>query len=274
MVRTTESMNVALGLLGVRPEDRDLRDRLQFTKSGRLRRLLGNNYKCSKGEGRDVLTAVMHLSPSTEAGWNTCPFSTSCASVCIMKTGQLVTNSSLRARISKTLFYKLFREDFLAQLRMELRQHEHLARVKGMLPAVRLNGTSDIVWEKTGVFDEFPGIQAYDYTKVPLERRTPGSNYHLTYSLSEARGSMDRALEYLGAGHNAAVVVQSKDGTTRKESKAASAALVDSGSFMGFPVVSGDEDDIRFWDPKGHWVVLYAKGPAVRDTTGFVQRIG
>jgi len=42
-------------------------------------------------------------------------------------------------------------------------------------------------------------------------------------------------------------------------------------NFMGRNVVSGDADDLRFLDPKGVMVSLYAKGRAKKDTSGFVQ---
>ena len=38
----------------------------------------------------------------------------------------------------------------------------------------------------------------------------------------------------------------------------------------GFPVINGDENDLRFLDPKGVVVGLKAKGKAKTDTTGFV----
>jgi hypothetical protein len=40
--------------------------------------------------------------------------------------------------------------------------------------------------------------------------------------------------------------------------------------YLGLPVVDGDKDDLRFLDPKGVVVALYAKGKAKRDTSGFV----
>ena len=268
-----ERVREGIRSIGLDPDDANLRDRLRYTKTGRLRQLFGKNFKCMKGEGQGVLTAVMHLSPAIESGFNTCPFATSCADVCIKTTGQLVTGMARTARVSKTLFYHLFREDFMEQLRMELHQHMYLAKIKGMKPAVRLNGTSDILWERSGVIDEFQDIYWYDYTKVPLEKRSPPSNYNLTFSLSEDPESMGRAVRYLEAGHNAAVVVQTAAGMTRTTAKEASRQIVEAGVWNGFPVVSGDEDDIRFWDPPGHWVILHAKGPATKDTTGFVQRV-
>ena len=271
-MRIPKRVRTVLSSIQVDPDADDLQQQLQFTKSGGLRRLLGTNFKCKKGEGREVLTAVMHLAPSWESGFNTCAFATNCASVCIKYTGQLVTNASLRARISKTLLLRLFPDAFIAQLRMELHQHIYLAGVKGMSPAVRLNGTSDVLWERHGFMEDFPQVQFYDYTKVPLERRKPPANYHLTYSLSESPESLGWALAYLEAGHNAAAVFQSLDGKTRTTAKAAVEGLIGK-EWMGYPVVSGDEDDIRFWDPPGHWIALYAKGPATKDTSGFVQRL-
>jgi hypothetical protein len=39
---------------------------------------------------------------------------------------------------------------------------------------------------------------------------------------------------------------------------------------MGMDVVDGDDSDLRFIEPQGVVSALYAKGKAVRDTSGFV----
>jgi len=41
-------------------------------------------------------------------------------------------------------------------------------------------------------------------------------------------------------------------------------------SYLGFPVVNGDDTDLRFLDPKGVIVGLVEKGLAKKDQTGFV----
>jgi hypothetical protein len=41
-------------------------------------------------------------------------------------------------------------------------------------------------------------------------------------------------------------------------------------TFLGREVINGDKTDIRPYDKQGVIVALYAKGDAVRDTTGFV----
>jgi len=40
---------------------------------------------------------------------------------------------------------------------------------------------------------------------------------------------------------------------------------------LGRTVFNGDESDLRFLDPKGVVVRLYAKGKAKKDETGFVK---
>jgi hypothetical protein len=40
--------------------------------------------------------------------------------------------------------------------------------------------------------------------------------------------------------------------------------------FMNKRVIGGDDSDIRFTEPQNVIVGLYAKGSAVKDTTGFV----
>jgi hypothetical protein len=42
-------------------------------------------------------------------------------------------------------------------------------------------------------------------------------------------------------------------------------------TYMGLPVFNGDESDLRFLDPKGVVVGLYAKGKAKKDESGFVK---
>jgi hypothetical protein len=41
-------------------------------------------------------------------------------------------------------------------------------------------------------------------------------------------------------------------------------------TYKGIPVIGGDNSDVRHVEPLGHIVALYAKGKAVKDTTGFV----
>ena len=121
-----------------------------------------------------------------------------------------------------------------------------------------LNTTSDISWENYNLFEKFPMLQFYDYTKIQkralkFARGEYPPNYHLTYSLNE--DNYDKAVEVLNEGGNIAVVF-------RKD-------LPD--TFMGKKVVNGDLHDLRYLDPKNVVVGLKAKGKAKTDYSGFVM---
>ena len=263
-----------LRALGFDPDAPNLLDLIKHTASGAVRGLLSSHtYKMTLGEGFGVLTKVMHLAPATESGINTCAFAGNCAGLCCKTTGQMVPRRAFRARVLRTLWWYLDPAGFLSKLDAEIRAHEHRSARKGMHAALRPNGTSDILWERHGVPQWHPTVTMYDYTKVPLDRRRElPDNYTLTFSVSETPGSMQRAIEYLRAGRNAAVVIQSQTGTKRREAEAEVQRILERGELLGFPVVNGDLHDIRFRDPAGSFVLLAAKGPAARDTSGFTYR--
>ena len=118
---------------------------------------------------------------------------------------------------------------------------------------------SDIPWEKT--FPElwalFPDVIFYDYTKNPF--RVSTAAYRLTFSRNEINEELMREAVQ---GANLAVVFDTKKG---KKLPA---------SWHGLPVIDGDTHDNRFADPLGVVVGLRAKGPAKRDTSGFVVQTG
>ena len=100
-------------------------------------------------------------------------------------------------------------------------------------------------------------VQWYDYTKIANRRNVP-DNYHLTWSYSGANPKYSDMMDTaVSNGMNVAVVFRTK-GTIPA-------------SFKGLPTVDGDKNDLRFLDPKGVAVALYAKGKAKHDTSGFVQ---
>ena len=261
----------------------DLFKAVAFTKSGRPRNILGTSVKVEKGEAQGVLTAVAYLSPGREAGVNMCPMAAGCEPGCLgTTTGRLRMDLATRARISKTLWFMLYRDRFLRRLHWEITGHAMTAEALGMIPAIRLNGSSDIAWERHGVPQAHPDVQFYDYTKLPAKSRADApDNYRLTFSLSERADSQGHALQWLDAGGNVAVVVAGKSAKV-KDAKAAAASIIergdltvwDGGQFHTYPAIDGDLTDIRFDDPPGAWVVLYAKGGALHDTSGFVVRIG
>jgi hypothetical protein len=196
----------------------------------------------------------------------------------------LRTNHVQAARLARSRLLATDRASFLAQLVREIEQHVRRVERKGFIPAVRLNGTSDMPWERwkvtrdgieyPHVFAAFPDVQFYDYTKWPIRlRKVEGiTNYHLTYSLAEDNDV--KAREALEAGVNVAVVFDSK--AARWNSPAGPLPERYTIDGLDVPVIDGDTTDLRFLDPsgedgKGCIVGLRAKGRAQKDRTGFVR---
>jgi hypothetical protein len=226
------------------------------------------NAKLSKNAGTNsgYETSILYLAPSTQAraGVDLCPgASDGCRKACLFTAGRGRFQNVHDARVAKTLRYLDDRASFLADLMADL---EYLVRKQnrtGIKQAVRLNGTSDIKWEREGITrngvnyagipQAFPELQFYDYTKLParLGAALP-RNYHLTFSRAEHNDFVARRLAQLG--HNVAIVFA---GELPSE-------------YMGRPVIDGTTHDQRFLDPRGVIVGLVAKGAAKRDDSGFV----
>jgi hypothetical protein len=221
------------------------------------------NPKLKKYLGDEYLGAIMYLAPAdTVPGANLCPFADSCRNACLFTAGRGGFDPKVKqARINRTLLYLQDRSTFDALLYEELvRLAKAAYRNYGKMPVARLNGTSDIAWERDGqVPYQHPDIQFYDYTKVITRLRGDlPSNYHLTFSLSSTN---DRyAQEALDRGFNVAVVFRNLP-----------EELPD--KWCGVPLVNGDLHDYRFLDPndRPHIIALKAKGPAKKDTSGFVR---
>lgn len=215
--------------------------------------LTTNNTKTLKGEGMGIMTGILHLAPSYLSGYQVCPCSsTGCETACLNTAGRGAFSNVQQARIRRTKMFFEEREKFMQLLRKDISELRTKAGKKGMLLAIRLNGTSDIDWSRFGLFEEFHDVQFYDYTKV--YRRMVASrprNYHLTFSRSEAND--DEALKVLSQNGNVAVVFDHLPT-----------------EWNGYKVIAGDENDVRFGDEQGVVIGLLAKGKARKDKTGFV----
>jgi hypothetical protein len=251
------------------------------------------NPKIEKGTKFGYLTAVLHLAPGSLSGFNVCPKATTgCLAACLNTAGRGgmmkghsrltadmvargVRNTIQIARIRRTRWYFEDRAGFMAALAADIAKVERLAVAHGLKPAIRLNGTSDIPWERVPVtlFDRFktvpnvmalfPRVQFYDYTKRSNRTGLP-SNYTLTFSLAE--GNDNDAWTALANGMNVAAVFHKVPAVfvMRREVPALA-------SSRPVPVIDGDEHDLRFLDPRGVVVGLKAKGNAKRDRSGFVR---
>lgn len=226
--------------------------------------------KTVKGESQGVITGILYLAPHTLSGFQVCPKATAgCIAACLYTAGQGVYSNVQKSRMNRTRWFFMERDTFMETLVADIERLVRKATKLGMEPAVRLNGTSDIGWEKIrairngveyrNLMEAFPEVCYYDYTKI--SGRTAAlalPNYHLTFSLAEDNDA--EAAKALREGYNVAVVMRAK----RKETKPA--------TWGGFPVIDGDADDIRYRDPKGgHIVALFPKGKATKDDAGFVR---
>lgn len=217
------------------------------------------NPKIVKGEKYGYLTKILHLAPHKSSGFNVCKnASKGCSEACLFYQGRGQMTSVQKARLRKTEMFFENKSEFMDTLHKEIKQTMKQAERKNMTPAIRLNGTSDIPWERVkygnhkNVFEAFPDLQFYDYTKR-TDRKDLPSNYHVTFSLSEDND--EAAKEALKNGMNVAVVFRDELPKT----------------FWGYPVYDGDDTDLRFLDPQGHVIGLKAKGSAKKDTSGFVR---
>lgn len=236
--------------------------------------LTTGNPKTAKGEGSGYLTAIMHLAPASLSGRNVCPHATAgCITACLNTAGRggigldaNGLNMIQVARIQRTRWWQRDREGFMTQLAHEIHAHVRRAERHGLIPAVRLNGTSDLPWERFPIGDHpnvmtmFPTVTFYDYTKWPAKLRPLVPmipNYSLTFSLAESND--EKAADALAAGMNVAAVFN----TRRSDDLPA--------TFMSYPVIDGDKTDLRFLDPTPCIVGLRAKGRAIHDRSGFVR---
>ena len=239
------------------------------------------NPKVAKGASIGVLTGVLHLLPATRyddlraaqglprMGVNLCPFAGSCAAPCLNTAGRggipqtsfagkAFFNNVEQGRYRRTHEYFTDRAAFIARLIAELGKLAAVARKHGMEPAARLNGTSDIHWAvrhpEVVRAAQALGVRLYDYTKRPV-KYVADAPVHYTYSLDVGSDREAHAIAYLRAGGNVAIVFANGLPAT----------------WNGYPVIDGDETDVRYMDPRGSVVGLKAKGKARTDTSGFVR---
>lgn len=216
--------------------------------------------KTSKGTKKGYLTGILYLAPAKEADGkhDLCPMATEeCRAACLYGAGMAgVFPSIKRARVNKTLEYLSDRAGFVARLRSDIRKLQSEAKSRGLVPAVRLNGTSDLPKLAHELATAFPDVQFYDYTKIPQPWKRTRANYHLTFSFSG--GNLAAARAALRHGVNVAVVFTGALPT----------------EWHGRPVINGDESDLRFTDTKGVIVGLKAKGTARSMAAGGFIQIG
>jgi hypothetical protein len=240
-----------------------------------MKLLSTGNPKVLKGMSQGYNTYILHLAPANLSGYETCAKRTlGCTEACLNLAGRggmfkrgENTNVIQQARIRKTKMFFENRVEFMTTLVKDIELGIKQSKKMELVPVFRLNGTSDLAWEKyevvrngqlfRNIFTAFPEVQFYDYTKVLGRKVKEYSNYQLTFSAAD--GNDSDVLKAMNEGLNVAVVFGIKK------------TLPMPVDYLSRPVFNGDESDLRFLDPKGVIVGLYAKGKAKKDTTGFVK---
>lgn len=241
-----------------------------------MKLLSTGNPKILKGLKYGYNSYILHLAPANLSGYETCAKRTAgCTAACLNTAGRggmfkkgESTNIIQQARIRKTKAFFENRAQFMADLVADIELAIKQSAKKGLVPVIRLNGTSDLAFEKysvvrngvtyTNIFAAFDNIQFYDYTAILGRKVSHIKNYHLTFSAKESNGSdIEKAINQ---GYNVAMVFDK---------------LPD--SFMGLRVIDADAHDLRFLDSQlaGSQVIcgLKAKGKAKKDNSGFVRRV-
>ena len=171
----------------------------------------------------------------------------SCSAVCVGYNGfAQIYKNVMKSRVKKT---KLFFEDqdlFFEYLIKDIQKAITQSIKKGLIPTFRLNAYSDIKYENIkitynnkeylNIFEIFPDIKFYDYSKIP-NRRTP-KNYEITYSFWGNKKHLNKEIN----NKNVAIVFDQLP--TKYKNKT---------------VINGDKTDLRLKDNDGSNVIVGLK---------------
>lgn len=246
--------------------------------------------KAAKASKYGYLNAIHYMAPATSGGvGNLCPkASAECIALCLgVYSGQAAmvadleqgTNATRESRKRKAQLFMRERGAYLNEIARKIVKVINDAKALGVKPCIRLNGSTDLAFERisfdveaktakalaklypakdwtrvrTTLLAIYSDVQFVDYTKIASRLGKAPSNLDLTLSYS-ARNSAE-CVKALLAGHNVAMVFHG--------------GLPE--SFAGFPVIDGDLHDLRHLDRKGGYIVgLSPKGnKAKRDQSGF-----
>ena len=136
--------------------------------------------KTIKGLKKGFLTGVQYFMPADGSGIvNLCPFaSPGCKASCLNTAGRgdpRMGNSVQLARLVRTGYFQMHRECYMAMLMHDIDKLLRKADRDTLEAVVRLNGTSDIIWESLpvkvdgltiadNIMSLYSDTQFYDYT--------------------------------------------------------------------------------------------------------------
>jgi hypothetical protein len=243
-------------------------NQLIYQNLSKAKKLLGISYlgsvnftaKHKKAFSFNELTYALYLSPANTSGYEVCPKRTvECTLACLHESGYNridLKNGINESRIKKTKLFFENREFFMHLLIDEIKSTYLKALNQEYSFSVRLNNVSDVNPERfklnnINILEIFPEVNFFDYTKVlsRLKLLEKYPNYDLTFSYSGE--NWDECQEALK--NNVRVAVVFKDKIPEE--------------YKGIQVVSGDEYDMRYRDPKN--VIVGLKFKKVRNKLDF-----
>ena len=219
---------------------------------------VGHSAKSEHGLKYNIDSYIVYLSPYNKSGYQMCKYATKeCIKDCLDESGHNRVNLCAgkneidMCRIRRTILYNVNPSYFMAWIAAEITSNQAVAAEKNHLFSARLNGTSDISWERVGyqsftnIMEAFPTVTFYDYTKNPFREVRPAVNYSLTFSFT-GRNTIT-ALDVLESGGNVAIVFNTMPGEDLPA------------YWKNYPVLDGDVTDYRPADQSGHVVGLRYK---------------
>lgn len=250
----------------------------KFTTLSAAKRLVGVSYLGSINSSAKIMknqkvnhhyTYIIYLAPADSSGVNVCSHSTAeCRLGCLATSGRAAmdiasgANKIKNARIRKTLAYSINPEFFLNWIVAEMKSYKAKAERDGYEFSARLNGTSDIDYSRVkidgkNIFEIFPDVIFYDYTKNHNRLYRPIPNYTLTLSFTGHNGVESK--KALDNGFNVAMIFNITKKTAFPE------------FYDGYTVIDGDLSDLRVGEAKGVIIALRWKNIADKESNNVIK---
>ena len=167
-------------------------------------KLLGTNSKIDKSLKvyPEYEASILQLLPNKHL----CVNYKLCMKTCLAFKGLAkVYPSVIKSRKAKSEYFVNDTDTFIKQLIREIKNQEKRALKKNKKPVVRLNGFTDIDYEKFGIFKLFPNVQFYDYS-ADYERVLNNNNPNLHYTFSYKGNNLKECIELLKNDVSIAVI--------------------------------------------------------------------
>ena len=167
-------------------------------------KLLGTNSKIDKSLKvyPEYEASILQLLPNKHL----CVNYKLCIKTCLAFKGLAkVYPSVIKSRKAKSEYFVNDTDNFIKQLIREIKNQEKRALKKNKKAVVRLNGFTDINYDKYGIFKLFPNVQFYDYS-ADYERVLNNNNPNLHYTFSYKGINLKECIELLKNDVSIAVI--------------------------------------------------------------------